>query len=285
MRPHPTRRARSLAALGFALATLVGAAATAQPAPGTPAPTPTVADPNADTARRYFEAGVSAMQRQDWAEAVNGFENSERLRRTASVSLNLGIARHRLGRLIEARAALNDFLQNATPAQHGEHDAEVGRLVAEIGRRVGRIRLTELRPTSSTVTIDGHAAVFNDAREVTVNPGEHRLRAEAEGFVSRDETVRLAEGATQSVALVLVPVAAVAVAPPSRPEPAVTAPAPAPESRSILSRWWFWTGVGVVAAGATVGVVLATRGTNTTVVLPTSSTRTVVQGVAGGLSW
>lgn len=283
MRPHPTRRARSLAALGFALTTLVGAAATAQPAPATPAPTPAVNDPNADTARRYFEAGVSAMQRQDWAEAVNGFENSERLRRTASVSLNLGIARHRLGRLVEARAALNDFLQNATPAQHGEHDAEVGRLVAEIGRRVGRIRLTELRPTSSTVTIDGQAAVLNDAREVTVNPGEHRLRAEADGFVSRDETVRLAEGATQSVSLVLVPVAAVAVAPPTGP----AAPVAAPPSGSILSRWWFWTGVGVVAAGATAGIVIATRGTNTTTgPLPTPATATVLQGIqGGGISW
>jgi hypothetical protein len=270
-------RAHALAAAGFALSTLLGATASAQPSPP---PAPTVADPNAETARRYFEAGVAAMQREDWAEAVNGFENSERLRRTASVSLNLGIARHRLGRLLEARASLNDFLANATPAQHAQHDPEVGRLIAEIGRRLGRIRLTELRPTSSTVTIDGQPAVLNDARELTVNPGEHRLRAEADGFVTREETVPVAEGATRAVGLVLVPVAA--VVPPSRP---VDAPASA-SSGSLVTRWWFWTGIAVVAAGVTVGVVAATRPDTVTVALPGSTTGRVLQGIqGGGLSW
>ena len=270
-------RARTLAALGFSLTALLGPAATAQPAP-----TPTAVDPNAETARRYFEAGVAAMQREDWSEAVNGFENSLRLRRTASVSLNLGIARHRLGRLLEARAALNDFLENATPAQHAQHDAEVGRLVAEIGRRLGRIRLTELRPTSSSVTIDGQAAVLNDSREVTVNPGEHRLRAEAEGFVTREETIGVAEGATRAVGLVLVPTAAVAVVPPNHPGSAVAAPS----SGSLVTRWWFWTGIAVVAAGVTVGVVAATRPDVVTVAVPPSSTGRVLQGIqGGGLAW
>lgn len=299
MTPTHARRARRLAALGFAATTLLGAAAAAQPAtpqPATPqlatAPAPLPDDPNAETARQYFEAGVAAMRREDWAEAVNGFENSLRLRRTASVSLNLGIARHRLGRLLAARAALNDFLANATPAQHAQHDAEVGRLVAEIGRRVGRIRLTELRPSASTVTIDGQPAVFDEQREVTVDPGEHRLRAEAEGFVLREETVRVAEGATRPVGLVLVPVAAVVAptpAPTAVPAPAatpLTPPPPAQASGSIVTRWWFWTAVGVVAAGATVGIVAATRPDTITVTLPTSSTGQVLQGIeGGGLSW
>jgi len=272
-------RARGVAAVGFALSALTGAVADAQPAP--PA-APAIDDSNTETARRYFEAGVAAMQRQDWAEAVNGFENSERLRRTASVSLNLGIARHRLGRLLEARAALNDFLANATPAQHAQHDAEVGRLVSEIGRRLGRIRLTELRPTSSTVTVDGQPAVLNDARELTVNPGEHRLRAEADGFVTREETIPVAEGATRPVALVLVPVAA--VVPPARAaEPSAT---PAATSGSLVTRWWFWTGIAVVAAGVTVGVVAATRPDTVTVAVPGSTTGRVLQGIqGGGLAW
>ncbi|MDB4928565.1 MAG: hypothetical protein JWM10_1049 [Myxococcaceae bacterium] len=284
MSPPPIRSAWAPAALAFALASAVGATAAAQPAPPavpTPALTPTV-DRNADTARAYFEAGVAAMSRDDWAEAVNALENSLRLRRAASVSLNLGIARHRLGRLLEARAALNDFRENATPEQHAQHDAEVGRLVAEIGRRVGRVHLTELRPTVSTVTLDGQPAVLNDAREIVVNPGEHRLRAEADGFVTREQTVTVAEGATESVGLVLVPVAAIVVATPARPTPA-----PVATSDSIFSRWWFWTAVGAVAAGATVGVLVATRRTTTTVApLPTPATATVLQGVqGGGFSW
>lgn len=250
----------------FVAATLPAGAAVAQPAPA-------AADPNVETARRYFEAGVAAMQRQDWAEAVNGFQNSQRLRRTASVSLNLGIALHRLGRLVEARAELQDFTQNAMPAQHAQHDAEVGRLLAEIGRRVGRIQLAELRPTAATVTLDGAPAVLNDARTVNVDPGEHRVRAEAEGFVPHEETLRVPEAGVVPVRLVLVPRAAVAVAP----------AAPAAPSRSIVTRWWFWTGVGVVAAGVAAGVVVALSGTREP---PASTTGVVLQGVrVGGLSW
>jgi tetratricopeptide (TPR) repeat protein len=40
-----------------------------------------------------------------------------------------------------------------------------------------------------------------------------------------------------------------------------TAPSPAEESPAIYKRWWFWAGVGVVvAAGAAVGIAVATRG-------------------------
>jgi hypothetical protein len=283
MSPPPIPRARALAAAAFALTAAFGAGASAQPvAPATPVAPVAAVDRNADTARAYFEAGVAAMTREDWAEAVNAFENSLRLRRTASVSLNLGIARHRLGRLLEARAALNDFRDNATPEQHAQHDAEVGRLVAEIGRRVGRVRITELRPTVSTLTLDGQPAVLNEAREVTVNPGEHRLRAEADGFVTREQTVAVAEGATESVGMVLVPVAAVVVTPPARP-----APTPVATSEPIYTRWWFWTAIGVVAVGGTAAILVGTRTTTTTVApLPTPATATVLQGIqGGGLSW
>lgn len=250
--------------------------AAAQPAPP---PAAVAADPNVETARRYFEAGVAAMQREDWPEAVNGFSNSQRLRRTASVSLNLGVALHRLGRLVEARVELQDFTQNATPAQHAQHDAEVGRLLSEIGRRLGRIQIGELRPTAATVTVDGAPAVLNDERVINVNPGDHRVRAEAEGFAPHEETVRVPEAGLRSVRLVLVANAAVVVAAPAVRPP----PSEPPPSRSIVTRWWFWTGIGVVVAGAAVGVGVALSGTNDP---PASTTGVVLQGVrVGGLSW
>jgi tetratricopeptide (TPR) repeat protein len=51
-----------------------------------------------------------------------------------------------------------------------------------------------------------------------------------------------------------------------KPEPAVQAPAPQPDpeprvsqSTPVYKRWWFWTIIGVVAAGATTAAVVATR--------------------------
>jgi hypothetical protein len=252
----------------------------AQPAPETPPATAAQAeDPNIETARRYFEAGVAAMQRQDWAEAVNGFENSQRLRRTASVSLNLGIVLHRLGRLLAARSELQEFTQNATPAQHAQHDAEVGRILAEIGRRVGRIVIAEVRPAGAAITIDGQPAVLNDEHAATVNPGSHVVRSTADGFTAHEETVTVAEAGTATVRLVLVPVAVTRVA---APTPRVTPEGPA-SSGSILTRWWFWTGAGLVVAGVAVGLAVGLSGTNDP---PPSTSGVVLQGIRiGGNSW
>jgi tetratricopeptide (TPR) repeat protein len=64
-----------------------------------------------------------------------------------------------------------------------------------------------------------------------------------------------------------------AVTPPPQPNPLPVPAAPATETRTdltaapstsetppIYKRWWFWTAIGVVAAGAVVGIVLATSG-------------------------
>jgi tetratricopeptide (TPR) repeat protein len=47
--------------------------------------------------------------------------------------------------------------------------------------------------------------------------------------------------------------------PPAAPAPAAPPPAPPPADRPIYARWWFWTGVGVIAAGAGVATYELTR--------------------------
>ena len=47
---------------------------------------------------------------------------------------------------------------------------------------------------------------------------------------------------------------------------APVAPAARAEKRGVLSRWWFWTGVGAAVVGAVVlGVVLSSGGGETTI--------------------
>jgi hypothetical protein len=65
-----------------------------------------------------------------------------------------------------------------------------------------------------------------------------------------------------AASLAPIPVAA-AVAPSSPPSliapPAAPAPREADADRPLHKRWWFWATIGVVVAGAAVGVVLLAR--------------------------
>ncbi len=261
----------------------------AVPGPAWAQPAANADDTNFAEARRHFEAGVAAMQAENWTRALEAFEHSHQLRRSAAASLNLGITLHRLGRLLESRVRLQEFFELATPTQRQTHEAETQRLMGEINRRVGRIRITALEPAHAALTVDGRRVTLNDTQEVTVDPGDRTLRAEAAGFQPFTRQVGVGPGVTESLAVRLEPV-------PAPPPPVVTVtPAPAintaavmapvlpprpASSGSILTRWWFWTGVGVVA-GATVGVIWANRRTEP---LPGGNTNMVINAVLGSPS-
>ena len=95
-----------------------------------------------------------------------------------------------------------------------------------------------------------------------------KARTEVEGFIKEMEDLERSRAPAPPAA---------AVAPVSPPPPRLEAPPPASasvqssgenpltlqsappaeRSGSILGRWWFWTAVGVVAAGVVVGIVIA----------------------------
>lgn len=270
---------------------LVLCALAALPREAVAQPARTAEDPNFAEARRHFEAGVAAMQAEQWPEALTAFEQAHRLRRSAAASLNLGITLHRLGRLLEARVRLQEFLELATPPQRQAHEAEAQRLITEVNRRIGRIRVTAFEPAHAALTVDGRRAALNDAQEIDVDPGERAVGAEAAGFVPFTRALTVGPGVTESIEVRLSPVAAPAtpavgptVAPSPLP-PAATLTAPTPPARaaspSIFTRWWFWTGVAVVATGATVGILRATSGTDP---LPVGNTGRVISAVTGSLT-
>ncbi len=278
---HTARRSFRFASCASMLSALAPAAVRAQPSPP-PQPAPTSVAAPADEARQHFELGVAAMQAQRWPEAFTEFEASGRIRRSASVALNLGVVLREMRRFVEARVRLQEFNELATPAQHTQHDAQVQQMLTEISRRLGRVRVTEIAPPAATITLDGRRAQLNDANETVIDPGTHALRAEAPGFLPYEETLEIAESATRDVSIHL------AAQPAETPHPAVAAPVDPrvaqtpvaqPESHPFYTRWWFWTAVGAIAlAGATTAVVVTRNGTTRS--LPT--TNGVVQGLTFG---
>jgi hypothetical protein len=251
----------------------------AQPAPPTGAPVAA----STDVARTQFEAGVAHMAESHWQEAAEAFDASMRARATASSALNLGISLKNLGRLVEARVRLQQFLEMASAEQHREHDTRVQGLLGEIARGVARVHIADLSPATAVVSIDNRRAQLNEAGEAVVDPGAHTVRAEAPGYVPFEERVELAPGGTRDLRVAMAAAPSV-VAAPTTVERVVVVNQPAPTqpaARPLYRQWWFWTIIGgAVVAGAVAGVAGVTSGQ--TRALPPTSTNVTINGILSG---
>lgn len=102
-----------------------------------------------------------------------------------------------------------------------------------------RARLTIEAPTDADVTLD-HRALGRGHQAVMTSPGVHEIEVRREGYDAFHTTVTSLARRDERVVVVMRRHA---------------------EPGSVLTRWWFWTGVGVIAAGTAAAVVYATRPT------------------------
>jgi len=88
-------------------------------------------------------------------------------------------------------------------------------------------------PSGARVSVDGEPRGVAPI-DLELAPGPHRVVLAAPKHDARSLTLSLARGESRRIDVQLVP-----------------------ESPPLASRWWFWAGLGVVAAGATTAVVAA----------------------------
>ncbi len=99
--------------------------------------------------------------------------------------------------------------------------------------QVGSLRV-ESTVASARVYVD-HRLVGTGVYESTLPAGQYAIEVRAPGFVSYNRTVILRGSGSETVHVTL------------------------DRESTILTRWWFWTAVGVVAVGAGVGIYFAVR--------------------------
>jgi hypothetical protein len=248
------------------------------------------ANPEAQ-ARTAFERGIADVDAGRFASAVAAFEESYRLRPVAVVLFNLAGAYSRMGRHQQSIATYERYLAEGTRLPP-ERVQSVRDRIAELRREMPVVVLC-VRPAPFTLTVDGRPqAVTGD--ELALDPGSHILVVSAPSRAPQQREVQLSPGAriTWDAELVAentaAPTAPVVVA----TTPAVTAPAvvttphpagetpvtPRESSPGITSRWWFWTGLGVVVAGGTV-LALGLSGTFDTTQAPVPGTAYDVSAV------
>lgn len=202
-----------------------------------------VPDPAFAAAREQFEQAVAAVRAGRPADAVGLFERSYAARAAPVVAVNLAYCLRGLGRFGDARRWYARFLETATPDDLARHESTVREHLAEVSRRLAQVSLGERVPAGANVLLAGAAM---DARTLWLDPGELRVEASATGYVPASLTFTVREGEVVRLSTHL---------------------AAQPTTTPITRRWWFWTAVGVVAAGVTAAVlapVLASDGAPTT---------------------
>ncbi len=223
------------------------------------------------TARGLTIEGYEALDRKDYAIAIDRFQRADALYHVPTVALGLAHAEIGLGKLVSALATYSGIVREGVPAKASPAFAkaveDARRELDALASRVPNVILTVGQapgPPGVKVTLDGvevPSAALGVKRPV--DPGTHHVRATAPGFAATELTVNVLEGKTEAVSLDLkaeapvalpLPPPAIVVPPPS---PFVVIPPPAPRPPpppvSTAQRTAGFVLVGVGAAGLVVG--------------------------------
>jgi len=186
---------------------------------------PLLADGRAD---ELFREGNRAFAAGDARGAYQAYREAWSLRKSFDIACNLGRTEAELSLSRDAAEHL-DYCIRTYPASSREDLREAYQrfqeLFAEVRARVGALRLAT-KPQAAEITVDG-VSYGTPPRgvDIFVDPGQHRVRAEAAGFRAEERVVEVAAGATLDVPFSLVrdlsvPVAVVAPAAPPKAAPA-----------------------------------------------------------------
>jgi hypothetical protein len=231
---------------------------------------PAYAETEADraTARELAQEGQAAFDKGEYAVAADRFARADALVHAPTLLLALGRAQAKLGRLVQAYESYSRIVREGVPDGASKvfkkAVEEAKREVEPIKARLAWATIQVQGPSASSakVTVDADqvpAAALGVRR--AVNPGDHVLRAEAEGFAPAEKPFHVSEGETVTLELALepskeAPASTGAGAPPPAPSAPVTKAAPPADSESGSGRRTFaFVALGVGAAGLTVGAI------------------------------
>jgi tetratricopeptide (TPR) repeat protein len=216
-----TRPCRHVAIALVAVALLCRTATAAAPTPEEKA-----------KAREHYQKGLTHYDIKEFSEALTEFKNAYRIVQDPAFLFNIAQCYRKLGQDVEALDYYRNYVRRFPTSPNR---AEVDRRIQEIERE----QEAKPHPTNPPPNNDQKP----DARSGgTITP------------ISPPPPNGNSTGGQTNLA-----------PPPPPPDSSTTlvatAPSPAGESPAIYKRWWFWAGVGVVvAAGAAVGIAVATRG-------------------------
>lgn len=239
---------------------LAASAAHAQAPEATPATE--VAEPPGyreavDQAIAEYEAGRFAEARALFERAHSLFPNARALR-------GLGMTEFELRNYPTSIYYLEQALASPSKPLLNELRTETEQLLSRARTFVGRVELA-IDPPGATIVLNGTTVQPGPENALNLSVGDYTLQVSAPGHGTEKRQLRIAGGEEQTVTVELPK--NVEVLAPVAPAPGVQA-APAERDESVLASPWLWAAVGVIVAGAAVGVGFAVAGGDTEAVAP-----------------
>jgi hypothetical protein len=173
----------------------------------------------APSARDRADAAVltnkarAAGRAKNYQEAVDLLRKADQLDPTPQRKLDLAKLLVPLGKLVDASSLLNGIANDATagPRDKWAKDAAKKQL-AQFESRIPWLQVHVLGPTTGVhVEVDGKEVEADN--EGPVDPGQHTVGVDAEGYESGDRRVTVAEGEHKQVTITLEAITTAAVAP------------------------------------------------------------------------
>jgi hypothetical protein len=219
------------------------------------ADTPALDPANRDAATKLVADGSAKLEHQDFTGALEMYREAYRIYPSPKLHFNLALALQGLHRDVEAADELDRFIGGA-PDAPPDTVAQATKMLVELDRTIAKLVVVTNIDTATISIDDQDAGTLPVTRRLA--PGSHKLHATAPGKKPWDETVMLTAGVTTRKTVLLEIDLQVKTVPDKDRQlpPPVT---PKHEGGSILGKWWFWTAVGVVAAGSGVIAYEATK--------------------------
>jgi hypothetical protein len=181
-----------------------------------------VSDADRATARSLAGEGQEALDRKDFAAALDRFGRADAIIHAPTLQLGVARAQVGLGNWIAAQESYNRILREGapqgSPAPFFAAIEDARRELDALSPRIPQVLITVKGTDAPEVTIDG-APVPRVALGVKrpVDPGVRLIRATAAGLTAVEAKVTLAESTSETVSLELKPVAQEPLAPVAQP--------------------------------------------------------------------
>jgi hypothetical protein len=160
----------------------------------------------ADRADELFREGNQAFAAGDAKAAYEAYRGAWSLRKSFDIACNLGRTEAELSLSRDAAEHL-DYCLKTYPASSRDDLREANKrfreLFAEVRARVAALRI-ETRPPGAEIAVDGASYGTTPLnRDVFVDPGRHRVRAELQGFDGEERGIEVVAGASLTVSFLL----------------------------------------------------------------------------------
>lgn len=209
-------------------------------------------------AQTLFEEARTLFARGKTAEACDKFASSLELEARLGTLMNLAICHEKQGKIASAWSEFKEARAQANRENRTEREEFAAKRVAELAPRVSFVTIdvaSAANVDKLVVTLDGVEVPQGGWwSRLPVDPGEHRVKATAQGRVAQERPFRVAQDGSSSVVAItpLEKVSTPAPTPASAP-PAATTPAPAEEPAedgSTRTIGFIVGGAGLLALGA-----------------------------------